>query len=150
MARKYEAIATASTIITDETDASYLTGNLTVVNSSRNQIYYTGQSNPYSPDWSNTNLVIRPYLLATNIYKTGDSGRYNPDLAKEGKNPMQLDSKEPDWSKYNDFLMGEGRYAQLAKVNPEKAQELYESNLKDAQKRYSNYVYLAQKEYPNK
>ena len=80
MARKYEAIATASTIITDETDASYLTGNLTVVNSSRNQIYYTGQSNPYSPDWSNTNLVIRPYLLATNIYKTGDSGRYNPDL----------------------------------------------------------------------
>lgn len=76
--------------------------------------------------------------------------RYNPDLAKEGKNPMQLDSKEPDWSKYNDFLMGEGRYAQLAKVNPEKAQELYESNLKDAQKRYSNYVYLAQKEYPNK
>lgn len=80
MARKYEAMATASTIITDETDASYLTGNLTIINSSRNQIYYTGQSNPYSPDWTKTNLVIRPYLLATNIYKTGDAGRYNPDL----------------------------------------------------------------------
>lgn len=80
MARKYEAMATASTIITDETDASYLTGNLTIINSSRNQIYYTGQSNPYSPDWTRTNLVIRPYLLATNIYKTGDAGRYNPDL----------------------------------------------------------------------
>ncbi len=80
MARKYEAMATASTIITDETDASYLTGNLTIINSSRNQIYYTGQSNPYSPDWTKTNLVIRPYLLATNIYKTGDTGRYNPDL----------------------------------------------------------------------
>ena len=73
-------MATASTIITDETDASYLTGNLTIINSSRNQIYYTGQSNPYSPDWTRTNLVIRPYLLATNIYKTGDTGRYNPDL----------------------------------------------------------------------
>ena len=76
--------------------------------------------------------------------------RYNPDLAKEGKNPFTMDSKEPDWSKYNDFLMGEGRYAQLVKVNPEKAQELLEWNLKDAQKRYNHYVELANKEYPNK
>lgn len=76
--------------------------------------------------------------------------RYNPDLAKEGKNPFQMDCKEPDWSKYNDFLMNEGRYAQLVKVNPEKAQALLESNLKDAQKRYANYVRLANIEYPNK
>lgn len=80
MARKYEAIATASTIITDETDASYLTGNLSVISGSRTQIYYTGQSNPYSPDWTKNNLVLRPYLIATNIYKVGDTGRYNPDL----------------------------------------------------------------------
>jgi len=76
--------------------------------------------------------------------------RYNPDLAKEGKNPFIMDSKEPDWSKYNDFLMNEGRYAQLVKVNPEKAQELYESNLKDAQKRYANYCRLRDMEFPNK
>ncbi len=76
--------------------------------------------------------------------------RYNPDLAKEGKNPMQLDSKEPDWSKYNDFLMNEGRYAQLVNINPEKAKELLEINLKDAQKRYANYTRLANIEYPNK
>ena len=76
--------------------------------------------------------------------------RFNPDLAKEGKNPFTMDSKEPDWSKYNDFLMNEGRYAQLVKVNPTKAQELLEWNLKDAQKRYANYVSLANKEYPNK
>lgn len=76
--------------------------------------------------------------------------RYNPDLAKEGKNPFQMDSKEPDWSKYNDFLMNEGRYAQLVKINPEKAQELLESNLKDAQKRYANYTRLANMEFPNK
>ncbi len=76
--------------------------------------------------------------------------RYNPDLAKEGKNPFTMDSKEPDWTKYNDFLMNEGRYAQLVKVNPEKAQALLESNLKDAQKRYANYVRLANMEFPNK
>lgn len=76
--------------------------------------------------------------------------RYNPDLAKEGKNPFTMDSKEPDWSKYHDFLMNEGRYAQLVKVNPEKAQELLEWNLKDAQKRYNHYMDLANKEYPNK
>lgn len=76
--------------------------------------------------------------------------RYNPDLALEGKNPFQMDSKEPDWTKYNDFLMNEGRYAQLVKVNPEKAQELLDWNLKDAKKRYANYVALANKEFPNK
>ena len=61
-----------------------------------------------------------------------------------------MDSKEPDWSKYNDFLMNEGRYAQLVKINPEKAQELLEANLKDAQKRFANYTRLANIEYPNK
>ena len=76
--------------------------------------------------------------------------RYNPDLAKEGKNPFTMDSKEPDWTKYNDFLMNEGRYAQLVKINPEKAQELLEMNMKDAQKRFANYTHLANIEYPNK
>ena len=45
------------------------------------------------------------------------------------------------------FLMNEGRYAQLTKVNPAKAQELFDLNFKDAQKRYNNYVYLAAKDY---
>ena len=69
--------------------------------------------------------------------------RFNPDLAKEGKNPFQMDSKEPDWSKYNDFLMNEGRYVQLTKVNPAKAEALLELNIKDAQKRYNHYMDLA-------
>ena len=75
--------------------------------------------------------------------------RYNPDLAKEGKNPFTMDSKEPDWTKYNDFLMNETRYSQLSKVNPERAQELLEENVKDAKKRYARYVDLANKTYPN-
>ena len=76
--------------------------------------------------------------------------RYNPDLALEGKNPMQMDSKEPDWSKYQDFLMNEGRYAQLVKVNPTRAQELFDTNIRDAKKRYANYTRLANIEFPNK
>ena len=75
--------------------------------------------------------------------------RYNPDLAKEGKNPMTLDSKEPNWDLYNDFLMNEGRYAQLTKVNPERAQRLFETNLADAKKRYANYKRLAEIDYSN-
>lgn len=72
--------------------------------------------------------------------------RFDPRLAEEGKNPFQMDSKEPDWSKYNDFLMNEGRYAQLSKINPEKAQALLDANLNDAKKRYSNYLRLANAE----
>ncbi|MGM9971447.1 MAG: pyruvate:ferredoxin (flavodoxin) oxidoreductase [Anaeroplasmataceae bacterium] len=76
--------------------------------------------------------------------------RFNPDLEKEGKNPFTMDSKEPNWDLYRDFLMNEGRYAQLTKVNPAKAEELLEFNKADAQRRYAHYLELANKEYPNK
>jgi pyruvate-ferredoxin/flavodoxin oxidoreductase len=66
--------------------------------------------------------------------------RYNPTLAEEGKNPFTLDSKEPNWDLYESFLKSEGRYNQLLKVNPEKAQEILDRNMKDAQKRYASYV----------
>lgn len=73
--------------------------------------------------------------------------RYDPRLADEGKNPFQLDSKAPDWSKYIDHLMTENRYLQLTKKNPEHAQELLEANLKAAQERYAAYVRLASIDY---
>jgi len=50
-----------------------------------------------------------------------------------------MDSKEPDWTKYHDYLMSETRYAQLSQINPEKADELLDLNLKDAQRRYAMY-----------
>ena len=66
----YEKIkATASVTIVDETDASTLTGNMMVVKGSKSQIFITGQSNPYSPDWVKSNLVVRPFLQASNITK---------------------------------------------------------------------------------
>ena len=75
--------------------------------------------------------------------------RYNPDLALEGKNPFQLDSKEPNWDKYNDFLMNEGRYAQLRSLNPAEADKLLEGNKADAQRRYRNYQRMLAMDFSN-
>ncbi len=73
--------------------------------------------------------------------------RYNPVLEEEGKNPFILDSKEPDWSKFQQFLKGEGRYASLQKSFPEVAEKLFEIAEKDAKWRYNNYLRLSKIEY---
>ena len=62
--------------------------------------------------------------------------RFNPELLEAGKNPLQLDSKAPNWDKYRDFLISEARYAQVTKINPDHAEELLEANRKDAQRRF--------------
>ncbi|WP_077196680.1 pyruvate:ferredoxin (flavodoxin) oxidoreductase [Prevotella ihumii] len=66
--------------------------------------------------------------------------RYNPQLAEEGKNPFSLDSKEPDWSKFQDFLMGEVRYLSVKKAYPNEAQELFDAAEQMAKLRYQSYV----------
>lgn len=68
--------------------------------------------------------------------------RYNPDLALEGKNPFIMDSKEPTTS-FQDFLMGEVRYATLKKQFPDAAENLYKTAEKDAQSRYEMYKRMA-------
>jgi pyruvate-ferredoxin/flavodoxin oxidoreductase len=73
--------------------------------------------------------------------------RYDPRLIEQGKNPFQLDSKEPDWSKYHDFLMHENRYLQLVQTNPEQAEEMFMKNLKDAKRRYQMYKRLQAMDY---
>ncbi|MDD4587717.1 MAG: pyruvate:ferredoxin (flavodoxin) oxidoreductase [Heliobacteriaceae bacterium] len=70
--------------------------------------------------------------------------RYNPDLKQQGKNPFSLDSKEPDFGKFRDFLTGEVRYASLAQLFPEVADELFVKTEEDAKERYGNYKRLAQ------
>ena len=54
--------------------------------------------------------------------------RYDPRLAKEGKPCLQLDCKEPDFSKIREFIMKETRYNQLPHVNPEHYEELFAKN----------------------
>ncbi|MCF8234810.1 MAG: pyruvate:ferredoxin (flavodoxin) oxidoreductase [Bacteroidales bacterium] len=76
--------------------------------------------------------------------------RYNPLLEAEGKNPFILDSKEPDWNKFQDFLNGEVRYMSLKKSFPQEAERLDAIALSDAQWRYGNYARLASQDYSNK
>ncbi|MCR9013228.1 pyruvate:ferredoxin (flavodoxin) oxidoreductase [Gabonibacter chumensis] len=75
--------------------------------------------------------------------------RYNPMLEEEGKNPFQLDSKEPDYSKFREFLMGEVRYNSLIKAAPEDAERLFEMTERDAKWRYEGYKRRAEMKYGN-
>ena len=68
--------------------------------------------------------------------------RYNP-ATPEGKNPFTLDSKEPQGD-YKEFLLGENRYAQLAKAKPEVAEKLFDLNEKQAKDRYAGYKKLSE------
>ncbi|MGL5788905.1 MAG: pyruvate:ferredoxin (flavodoxin) oxidoreductase, partial [Bacteroidales bacterium] len=69
--------------------------------------------------------------------------RYNPELETEGKNPFILDSKEPKWDKFQDFLKGEVRYSALLKQFPEEANELFKAAEENAKWRYNTYRRLA-------
>ncbi len=69
--------------------------------------------------------------------------RYDPRRAAEGKNPFQLDSKEPK-SDYQEFLQGEVRYTSLALKNPERAKELFENSEKLAKEKYAKLVKMAE------
>jgi pyruvate-ferredoxin/flavodoxin oxidoreductase len=73
--------------------------------------------------------------------------RYNPALGDEGKNPFQLDSKEPDWDKFQDFLEGEVRFLSLKKAAPQEAQELYDACKEAAQRRYKSYIRKSQEDW---
>ena len=70
--------------------------------------------------------------------------RYDPRRIAEGKNPFQLDSKEPDTSKLMDFLMGENRFASLKNNFPDKADALYAKEVEDVKARYAKYKKMAE------
>ena len=76
--------------------------------------------------------------------------RYNPLLENEGKNPFQLDSKEPDWNKFQEFLNGEVRYTSLKKSFPAEADELFASAKENAKWRYNSYKRMAAMDFSNK
>ena len=73
--------------------------------------------------------------------------RYNPALEEQGQNPFSLDSKQPDWDKFDDFLKGEVRYASVMKQYPTEAAELFAGAKANAQWRYNNYKRLAQQQW---
>lgn len=70
--------------------------------------------------------------------------RYDPRLANEGKIPFQLDSKEPDFTQFQEFLLSELRFSSLMRSNPEAAKELFDEAERVAKWRYDRYVKLSQ------
>ncbi len=73
--------------------------------------------------------------------------RYNPALEEEGKNPFSLDSKEPNWDEFENFLKGEVRYASVMKQYPAEAADLFAAAKANAKWRYNNYRRLAQQQW---
>lgn len=73
--------------------------------------------------------------------------RYNPMLAEEGKNPFILDSKEPEWDKFQNFLNSEVRYSSLKKTFPKEAGELFKIAEDNAKWRYNGYKRVASMDY---
>jgi pyruvate-ferredoxin/flavodoxin oxidoreductase len=73
--------------------------------------------------------------------------RYNPQLEVEGKNPFVIDSKEPNWEKFQKYIRSEVRFTSLAKTFPEKAEMLYKLTEDNAKWRYKQYSRLVAAEF---
>lgn len=65
--------------------------------------------------------------------------RYNPTTKK-----LSLDTKNPDFTKYEDYLMTENRFANLKRVNKENAKEILEDQRKWAIDRYNYYKKISE------
>jgi pyruvate-ferredoxin/flavodoxin oxidoreductase len=68
--------------------------------------------------------------------------RYNPALAREGKNPLQLDSKPPSMP-LKDYAYNETRYSMLARADPDRASRLLKLAEGDVARRWELYEYMA-------
>lgn len=68
--------------------------------------------------------------------------RYNPEKAKQGVNPLHLDSKAPSIP-YRKFIETEIRFNMLWRTHPEVAEKLLEQSQKDVLHRYHFYEQLA-------
>ncbi len=72
--------------------------------------------------------------------------RYNPDLIEQGKNPLQLDSKEPSIT-FEEYAYAENRYRSLIGQDPEKAKTLISQAQIDCDRRWKLYTQLAKMDY---
>jgi pyruvate-ferredoxin/flavodoxin oxidoreductase len=72
--------------------------------------------------------------------------RYDPRLVAEGKNPFQLDSKEPDFN-LADFMYKEVRFKSLKAANPARAEELLGNAVAKAKRQWQEYKYLADRQF---
>lgn len=68
--------------------------------------------------------------------------RYNPDRAKEGLNPLQLDSQKPSIS-FEEYAKNENRYQSLMRTNPNYAKHMIKLAQKDIEHRWKIYEALS-------
>ncbi|MCK6583094.1 MAG: pyruvate:ferredoxin (flavodoxin) oxidoreductase, partial [Anaerolineales bacterium] len=74
--------------------------------------------------------------------------RYDPRLALEGKNPLQIESKEPSIP-FSQYAYNETRYKMLTQMNEERAEELMKEAQHDAKARWALYQQMAAMHYGN-
>jgi pyruvate-ferredoxin/flavodoxin oxidoreductase len=72
--------------------------------------------------------------------------RYDPRLAAEGKNPLQLDSREPKLP-IKEYMYNEVRFRTLTQSKPERAERLLTLAQQDATARWNYYKQLAEMDY---
>lgn len=70
--------------------------------------------------------------------------RFNPAEEDAGQNGFHLDSKEPDWTMFQEFINGEVRYNSLTKTFPQEAKELFAKTEEFAKIRYNGYKKLSE------
>jgi len=73
--------------------------------------------------------------------------RYDPRLKDEGKNPFQLDSKEPDMAKIETYVYNETRFKTLRDADPERAGALLAKSKANVERKYKEYKYLAERPF---
>lgn len=69
--------------------------------------------------------------------------RFDPRKEAEGANPFILDSKEPNYEKFQAYLKAQVRYSRLARQFPEQAKVLFAQAEADVKRRYETYKRLA-------
>ncbi|MDR3302200.1 MAG: pyruvate:ferredoxin (flavodoxin) oxidoreductase, partial [Spirochaetaceae bacterium] len=72
--------------------------------------------------------------------------RYDPRLKPEGKNPFQLDSKEPSTA-LEDFMYKEVRFKSLKAASPDRADALLTKAKAHAERKWKEYKYLSERPF---
>ena len=73
--------------------------------------------------------------------------RFDPRLAREGKNPLQLDSKPTGTISFRDYAYKQTRYRSLTQSMPERAEELMQEAEKAVETHWKRYEQLAALKY---
>ena len=106
----------------------------------------------------------KPYAVLRSLFRLWLAPKFNPAEEETGQNGFHLDSKEPDWSKFQNFILDEVRYNSLlktfyklgctsakqtslfcirfARIFPEEAKELFVKTEQFAKLRYEGYKKL--------